>query len=120
MVTRASDFISLQFSDGTFGNLPTGTFRTYYRVSNGLDYTITTQDIRSVSVSIPYVSATGQVETLTLSLALATSVSNASAAETNESIKANTDKHFELNFDPPFFHIASRPETTNSKCSNIY
>lgn len=89
VVTRASDFISLQFSDGTFGNLPTGTFRTYYRVSNGLDYTITTQDIRSVSVSIPYVSATGQVETLTLSLSLATSVSNAAASETNESIKAN-------------------------------
>ena len=89
VVTRASDFISLQFSDGTFGNLPTGSFRTYYRVSNGLDYTITTQDIRSVSVSVPYISATGQVETLTLSLALATSVSNASASETNESIKAN-------------------------------
>jgi hypothetical protein len=89
VVTRASDFISLQFSDGTFGNLPTGTFRTYYRVSNGLDYTITTQDIRSVSISVPYVSATGQVETLTLSLALATSVSNASASESNESIKAN-------------------------------
>jgi len=89
VVTRASDFISLQFSDGTFGNLPTGSFRTYYRVSNGLDYTITTQDIRSVSISVPYVSATGQVETLTLSLALATSVSNASASETNESIKAN-------------------------------
>jgi hypothetical protein len=89
VVTRASDYISLQFSDGTFGNLPTGSFRTYYRVSNGLDYTISTQDIRSVSVSVPYVSSTDQVETLTISLGLATSVSNAAQAESSESIKAN-------------------------------
>ena len=89
VITRAGDTISLQFSDGTFGNLPLGTFRTYYRVSNGLDYTITPQDLRSISVTIPYISVAGQVETLSLSLNLATSVSNASATESNESIKAN-------------------------------
>ena len=89
VVSRAGDAISLAFSDGTFGNLPLGTFRTYYRISNGLSYTISTQDIRSVSITVPYVSAQGQAETLTLSLSLATSVSNSEQTETNTSIKAN-------------------------------
>lgn len=94
VVTRVNDSVSLQFSDGTFGNLPIGTFRTYYRVSNGLSYTINTADIRNVSISFPYTSATGQAETLTLSLNLATSVSNAAIAETNEEIKANAPATF--------------------------
>ena len=89
VVTRASDAVSLVFSDGTFGNMPLGTFRAYYRISNGLEYTINSQDIRSVAISIPYISQLGQLETLTLTLSLATSVSNAAASETNDSIKAN-------------------------------
>lgn len=89
VVTRASDAVSLAFSDGTFGNLPLGTFRTYYRISNGLSYTVNTQDIRSVSIVVPYTSAQGQAESLTISLTLATSVSTAETTESNESIKAN-------------------------------
>ena len=89
VVTRAGDAVSLVFSDGTFGNLPLGTFRSYYRISNGITYTINTQDMRSVAISIPYTSQLGQLETLTLTMNLATSVSNASATESNESIKTN-------------------------------
>ena len=88
-VTKSGDRVSLAFSDGTFGNLPLGTFRTYYRVSNGLSYTINNKDMRNVSLSIPYISQQGQVETLTFSLGLSTSISNSSPAETNESIKSN-------------------------------
>ena len=89
VVSRAGDAISLAFSDGTFGNLPLGTFRTYYRISNNLSYTISTQDIRSVAITVPYVSAQGQPETLTISLSLSSAVSNAEQTETNASIKAN-------------------------------
>lgn len=89
VITRANDSVSLQFSDGTFGNLPLGTFRTYYRVSNGLDYAISPQDMRSVTISVPYTSALGQAETLTISLNLASTVSNATTTESNDSIKAN-------------------------------
>jgi hypothetical protein len=88
VVTRAGDKVSLVFSDGTFGNLPLGTFRTYYRVSNGLSYTINPRDIKNVSVDIPYISNTGQLETLTLTLGLQSSVSNSSPTETNDSIKS--------------------------------
>lgn len=89
VVTKASDAISLAFSDGTFGNLPLGTFRTYYRISNGLSYTINTQDIQSVAINIPYYSAQNQQEVLTISMQLSTAVSNSDTAESNESVKAN-------------------------------
>jgi hypothetical protein len=89
VITKANDAISLQFSDGTFGNLPLGTFRVYYRISNGLEYTINTQDIRNVSISFPYRSNTGQIETLTLTLNLVSAAGNATAAESTENIKTN-------------------------------
>jgi hypothetical protein len=89
VVTRASDKVSLVFSDGVFGNLPQGTFRTYYRTSNGLSYTINPRDIKNVTIDIPYFSNVGQVETLTITLGLQTSIANSSPAETNASIKAN-------------------------------
>ena len=89
VITRANDAVTLQFSDGTFGNLPLGTFRAYYRVSNGLSYSVSPQDMRSVTISIPYTSALGQEETLTVSLNLTSTISNAATAETNDSIKAN-------------------------------
>ena len=89
VITRSGDQISVQFSDGTFGDLPVGTFRVYYRISNGLSYSINPKDIRSVAVSIPYISGTNQLETLTVTLGLQTTVSNATTTENNDSIKAN-------------------------------
>ena len=94
VTTRAGDAVSLTFSDGTFGNLPLGTFRVYYRISNGLDYSINTKDIRSVTINIPYFSAQGQIETLTLSMNLASSVSNATATESNDSIKQHAPQTY--------------------------
>ena len=89
VITRAGDAITLSFSDGTFGNLPSGTFRTYYRISNGLSYVINPQDIRSVAITIPYISHKGNPESISITLNLASSIVNASPSETNDSIKAN-------------------------------
>jgi hypothetical protein len=94
VVTRAGDQVSLAFSDGTFGNLPLGNFRTYYRISNGLSYAINPADIKNISISIPYTSASGTAESLTLTLGLATSVNNASATEDNASIKTNAPQTY--------------------------
>jgi len=94
VATRANDAINLSFSDGTFGNIPSGTFKIYYRTSNGLSYDINTRDIRNVSISVPYLSSVGQQEVLTITLSLATSVTTADAAETNASIKANAPATF--------------------------
>lgn len=92
--TRINDSVSLVFSDGTFGNVPLGTFRAYYRISNGLEYIINPQDIKNVIISIPYISNQNQEEVLTLSLTLTSSVINASATETNDSIKTNAPSNF--------------------------
>jgi len=89
VITRTGDAVSLAFSDGTFGTLPLGDFRTYYRISNGLSYIINPADIRNISISIPYTSRKGQTEALTVTLSLVSTVSNAEASETNAYIKAN-------------------------------
>jgi len=89
VTTKTNDAINLTFSDGTFGNLPYGTFNLYYRVSNGLSYFINSKDIRNVTITVPYLSHTNQQESLILTLSLATSVTNAETTESNVSIKAN-------------------------------
>jgi hypothetical protein len=89
VITRADDKVSLSFSDGTFGNLPRGTFRTYYRQSNGVTYTINPKDIRNISIEIPYVSNLNQLETLSVTMNLQSSVANSSETESNNSIKSN-------------------------------
>jgi hypothetical protein len=94
VVTRAGDRVSLTFSDGTFGSLPLGTFRTYYRTSNALSYTINAKDIKSISIDVPYISNVGQQEVLTLTLSLQTSVTNSSVSETNDSIKTNAPQTY--------------------------
>ena len=94
ITTNLNDTISLNFGDGTFGNIPNGTFRIYYRISNGLSYIINTQDIKSVGISIPYVSHLGQSQTLTITMGLFSSVSNSSSSETNNSIKLNAPQNY--------------------------
>ena len=94
VVTRTGDAVSLNFSDGTFGNLPLGNFRVYYRSSNNLSYTVNPTDIRNISISIPYQSRQGTFETLTINLNLPTTISNATTSETNASIKANAPQTY--------------------------
>ena len=88
VITRAGDRDSLLFSDGTFGNIPRGTFRVYYRTSNGISYTINPKDIRNISISVPYISNNAQVETLTVNLSLQSSIDNSSESESSDSIKS--------------------------------
>ena len=89
VLTRVSDRISLIFSDGIFGNLPKGTFRTYYRTSANTDYTILPQGMSNITLKLPYVSKIGRQETLTVMLDLKTTVDNASSSESTDSIKSN-------------------------------
>jgi hypothetical protein len=94
VVTRAGDRISLVFSDGTFGSLPLGTFRTYYRTSNGLTYTINAKDVKNITIDVPYTSNVGQRETLTITLGLQTSINNSSPTESNDSIKTKAPQTY--------------------------
>ena len=63
VLTRVEDRISIVFSDGVFGNLPKGTFRAYYRTSKNQRMVITPDEMKGISIKIPYISKTGSVET---------------------------------------------------------
>lgn len=89
VLTRAEDRISLIFSDGTFGNLPKGTFRVYYRTSRKERVIVTPDDMRGISITIPYITRTGKIEDLTMTFELKYTVDNSSSSETNASIKRN-------------------------------
>jgi len=87
--TQPNDKINLVFADGTYGNLPQGSFRTYYRVSNGLEYTIAPTDMRGISIDVNYRNKSGIAHTLTINLGLQYTVNNAAATESVDTIRQN-------------------------------
>jgi hypothetical protein len=89
IVTRLDDRIDLMFSDGIFGNLPQGTFKTYFRTSANTSLNITPASMQKITIDVDYLSGQGIEETLTFELSLKYTVLNSSASETNENIKLN-------------------------------
>jgi len=87
VLSRDADQIDLSFADGSFGNLPNGQYKLYYRQSNGLSYTIKPEQLNNVSVQIPYFSQNGQSNLLTISLSLQYSVTNSAGSESNADIQ---------------------------------
>ena len=87
VATKEDDKVDLVFADGVYGNLPQGSFRTYYRVSNGLNYTISPNELRNINVSIPYINKNGARHTLTVGLGLQYSVNTATGSESADQIK---------------------------------
>jgi len=92
--TRANDQIDLVFGDGSFTNIPRGSFRIFYRQSNNLTYKITPEEMSSVTVNIPYRSKTGQTETLTVRASLQYTVTNATARETLDEIRTKAPQQY--------------------------
>lgn len=90
VISRTGDRVRLSFADGTFGDLPQGNFRVYYRVSNGFEYAISPSNVRNVTFDVPYISTkSGKQETLTVTVSLNYTVANATATESSDSIKTN-------------------------------
>ena len=89
VTTRIGDRINLVFSDGLFGNLPSGNFRVYYRTSANSASVINPGAIGNVNIDIEYQSRSGNIEVLSLGFKLNYTVSNGTASETNEEIKSN-------------------------------
>ena len=92
--SRAGDQIDLVFGDGSFSNIPQGSFRLYYRVSNGLQYKITPDEMQGVVMPINYISSTGRVETLTISASLQYTVANSSSRETLDDVRQKAPQQF--------------------------
>ena len=85
--TRTGDQIDLVFGDGSFSNVPQGSYRIYFRTSNGLTYKITPDEMQNVSISMNYISRAGTVETITLRANLNYTVTNASSSESIDDIR---------------------------------
>ena len=87
ITSRVNDQITLTFGDGVFSEIPVGTFRTYVRASNGLQYIINPEEMQAVVIPISYVSRYGRVETVTFTCGITNPVSNAQPRETIQEIK---------------------------------
>ena len=87
VVSKNEDSIDLVFGDGNFSNIPLGSFRSYYRVSDNAKYAIQPSDMQNVQLAVPYTDANGAQQTLSVSVSLKASVYNAAATESNEQIK---------------------------------
>jgi hypothetical protein len=94
VLTKENDRIDLAFADGVYGNLPQGAFRVYYRVSNGVVYQIAPNEMRGISIAIPYLNKSGVRHTLTITLSLKYTVSSSSASESVASIRQNAPAQY--------------------------
>jgi hypothetical protein len=94
VTSRENDRVDLVFADGVYGNLPQGSFRAYYRISNGLVYQIAPSDMRGVNIAVPYVNKQGVAHSLIISMSLKYTVSSSSASESVDSIRLNAPAQY--------------------------
>lgn len=87
VTSRANDQITLTFGDGVFSEIPVGTFRTYVRASNGLQYVINPEEMQNVVLPISYISRNGNLETITFVCGITRPVANAQNRENIDAIK---------------------------------
>lgn len=88
VITRDQDQISIRFADGIFGAAPTGTISCVHRVSSGTQYQIKPTDISRVTQTIQYYNTAGVLRNLRMVFSLQETVSNATARETDDQVKA--------------------------------
>jgi hypothetical protein len=94
VTSRTNDQINLNFGDGIFTNIPSGTFRTYVRSSNGLQYIINPTEMQAIQIAIGYTSRTGRPETITFNCGLTTPISNSTTREVIADIKGRAPARF--------------------------
>lgn len=90
VTTRDNDQITIKFPDARSGQVPRGSYRFWYRVSNGETYTIKTTDIQNKPVQYTYRTNTQseyESSTLDMQFSLQFQSSLAQSKETMEQIK---------------------------------
>jgi len=92
--TTASDQIDLVFGDGSFSNIPQGKYRIYFRTGNAQSYKITPDEIQDATITIPYISRSGQQQTLSIRANLNYTVSNAATGETSNEIRSKAPQQY--------------------------
>ena len=87
VITKNQDSIDLVFGDGNFSNLPLGSFKTYYRVSDNAKYALQPADMQNIQIDVNYVDANGSNQTLSVTMSLQASIYNSAETESNASIR---------------------------------
>jgi len=94
VASREDDQISIVFADGDFGNIPKGIIRVWYRVGLNQSYSLNPDNFGGTSYSFDYLGNDGNTHNVKLQLSLKSNVTNASARESIDSIKANAGRFF--------------------------
>lgn len=94
VLSRTNDQVSYVFGDGVFSDMPIGNYVSYFRTSNALTYSIDPSEMQGTVVFLEYVSRTGRVETLTMTLELGVTVNNAQARESLTDIKTRAPQRY--------------------------
>lgn len=94
VLSRNDDEVSVVFSDGNFGDAPSGQFRVYFRQSKGNGQVIRANRITNKEISLRYNNSQGQEFTITLGLSLTYTVSNSQPTESDAEIKNNAPQSF--------------------------
>lgn len=95
VITRdngGADQISLRFADGNFGNVPTGLLRTWYRVSNNLQYQIRPTDMSNIKFNFAYTDNLNNTYSVAFNTSLQYTVANSQSAQTNAQIALNAEQ----------------------------
>lgn len=89
-----NDQISIRFPDGTFGNVPVGVIRVWYRVSNNLTYQVIPTDISNQTFAFSYADNLNNIWNIAFTTNLKYTVTTAQAGETNEQIALNAPQTY--------------------------
>jgi len=88
--TKLNDQISIQFSDGQFGNIPVGLYRIWYRSSNLKGENVGPSDIQNKGISFSYITKSNQTFDLTMAFSLNYTITNSRSRESINEIKLNS------------------------------
>ena len=89
--TLENDRVRVRFGDGSFGEIPLGRFRFWYRTSNPQPQLVTPSDIGEQTFTLPYESG-GTIYFLTITISLKEDIGNAAGSETNFSIRTRANQ----------------------------
>lgn len=94
VISGANDSVTIRFADGNFGNVPTGLFRTWVRISANQNLVVRPDNAQGLQISIPYIGSDQQQYTLQVVFNLEQTIGNSAPSETNEQIKLRAPEVF--------------------------
>ena len=93
LLSKDNDQVSVQFGDGNYGAVPSGTLSLWHRVGNSDPTPITRKRFGAQSFSIPYYKDK-VLHTLTMTVQLVDDVNNGAKSESTEDIRTRAGKLF--------------------------